>query len=111
MPKGKKDARTTFYTEKSIHIKVTLAQHAAFKKRLADYGLGMREVLLECVERICDPANNYMEGMLNECVENKLLSRDRISLEGDVENLYKLIEQSEQAGRRTEDSGTDGEES
>lgn len=110
MSKRKKDARTTFYTEKSIHIKVTLARHAAFKKRLADYGLGMREVLLECVERICDPTNNYMEEMLNECVENKLLSRDRISLEGDVENLYKLIEQSEQVGRGPEESGTDGDE-
>ena len=110
MSKRKKDARTTFYTEKSIHIKVTLAQHAAFKKRLADYGLGTREVLLECVERICDPTNKYMEEMLNECVENKLLSRNRISLEGDVENLYKLIEQSEQVGRGPKESGIDGDE-
>ena len=96
MPKRKKDARTRHYTEKSIHIKVTLAQHAAFKKKLADYGLQMREVLHECIERICDPDNQYMEEMLNECVEYKLLARDRISLEGDVENLYKLIEESNQ---------------
>ena len=45
-----KDAKTRYYTDKSIHIKTTLAQHAAFKKRLADFGLGMREVLLECIE-------------------------------------------------------------
>ena len=94
MSKGKKDARIKYYTEKSIHIKVTLAQHAAFKKKLADHGLQMREVLHECIERICDPNNQYMGELLNECVEYKLLSRDRISLEGDVENLYKLIEQS-----------------
>jgi len=94
MSKGKKDARVKYYTEKSIHIKVTLAQHAAFKKRLVDYGLAMREVLHECIERICDPNNEYMQELLNECVEFKLLPRDRISLEGDVENLYKLIEQS-----------------
>ena len=94
MSKRKKDARTKHYMEKSIHIKVTLAQHAAFKKKLADYGLQMREVLHECIERICDPNSEYMEGMLNECVENKLIQRDRISLEGDVENLYRLIEES-----------------
>ena len=105
MSKGKKDVRIKYYTEKSIHIKVTLAQHAAFKKKLADYGLQMREVLHECIERICDPNNQYMEEMLNECVENKLLSRDRISLEGDVENLYKLIEQSEQ-NRKKSGEGT-----
>ena len=87
------DAKTKYYTHKSIHIKTTLAQQAAFKKRLADYGLGMREVLLECIERICDPNNTYMQELLNECVENKLLPRNRITLEGDVENLYKLIEQ------------------
>ena len=98
---GEKDARIKYYTEKSIHIKVTLAQHSAFKKKLADYGLQMREVLHECIERICDPNNEYMEEMLNECVENKLLSRDRITLEGDVENLYRLIEQSGQGGRGT----------
>ena len=92
MSKEKKDVRVKYYTEKSIHIKVTLAQHAAFKKKLADYGLQMREVLHECIERICDPNNDYMEGMLNECVEYKLLTRDRINLDGDVENLYKIIE-------------------
>jgi len=94
MSKRKKDARVKYYTEKSIHIKVTLAQHAQFKKRLADYGLQMREVLHECIERICDPNNEYMQGLLNECVEYKILPRDRISHEDDVENLYKLIEQS-----------------
>ena len=97
MSKGNKNARVKYYTEKSIHIKVTLAQHAAFKKKLADYGLQMREVLHECIERICDPNNGYMEGMLNECVENKLIQRDRISLEGDVENLYRLIEESHES--------------
>ena len=95
---SKKDARTNYYTEKSIHIKTTLAQHAAFKKRLADYGLAMREVLLECVERICDTNNTYMQELLNECVENKLLPRNCITLEGDVENLYRLIEQSDKGG-------------
>ena len=104
MSKGKKDARVKYYTEKSIHIKVTLAQHAAFKKRLADHGLQMREVLHECIERICDPENQYMEGLLNECIEYKLLSRDRISLAGDVENLYKLIEQSGQDRKTTNES-------
>lgn len=104
MSKGKKDARVKYYTEKSIHIKVTLAQHAAFKKRLADHGLGMREVLHECIERICDPTNRYMEGLLNECVENKLLPRDRVHLEGDVENIYKLIESNANCGENTEDS-------
>ena len=93
----KENVKIKYYTEKSIHIKTTLAQHAAFKKCLADYGLGMREVLLECIERICDPNNEYMQGLLNDCVENKFLSRDRITLQGDVENLYKLIEQSEEA--------------
>ena len=92
------DARTKHYTKKSIHIKTTLAQQAAFKKRLADYGLGMREVLLECIERICDPNNEYMQELLNECVENKLLPRNRITLQGDVENLYRLIEQGGEAG-------------
>ena len=92
------DARTNHYTKKSIHIKTTLAQQAAFKKRLADYGLGMREVLLECIERICDPNNEYMQELLNECVENKLLPRNRITLQGDVENLYRLIEQSGETG-------------
>ena len=90
---SKNDVRTKYYTGKSIHIKTTLAQHASFKKRLADYGLGMREVLLECVERICDTNNTYMQELLNECVENKLLPRNRITLEGDVENLYRLIEE------------------
>jgi len=109
MPKEKKDARIKYYTEKSIHIKVTLAQHAAFKKRLADHGLQMREVLHECIERICNTENQYMEGLLNECVEYKLLARDRISLEGDVENLYKLIQEGDHS-RGTEgiDSGKDG---
>ena len=92
------DAKTKHYTKKSIHIKTTLAQQAAFKKRLADYGLGMREVLLECIERICDPNNNYMQELLNECVENKLLPRNCITLEGDVENLYRLIEQGGESG-------------
>ena len=92
------DARTKHYTKKSIHIKTTLAQQAAFKKRLADYGLGMREVLLECIERICDPNNEYMQELLNECVENKLLPRNRITLQGDVENLYRLIEQGGETG-------------
>jgi len=100
--KENKDARTRYYTDKSIHIKTTLAQHAAFKKQLADYGLGMREVLLECIERICDPNNTYMQELLNECVENKLLPRNRITLEGDVENLYRLIE--EDRNQPTEDS-------
>tara|TARA_X000000950_G_scaffold288538_1_gene405867 strand:+ start:10848 stop:11159 length:312 start_codon:yes stop_codon:yes gene_type:complete len=97
------DAKTRYYTKKSIHIKTTLAQQAAFKKRLADYGLGMREVLLECIERICDPSNTYMQELLNECVENKLLPRNRITLEGDVENLYRLIEQDRERG--TPDGG------
>ena len=97
------DAKTRYYTKKSIHIKTTLAQQAAFKKRLADYGLGMREVLLECIERICDPNNTYMQELLNECVENKLLPRNRITLEGDVENLYRLIEQDRECGE--EDGG------
>ena len=101
------DARTNHYTKKSIHIKTTLAQQAAFKKRLADYGLGMREVLLECIERICDPNNEYMQELLNECVENKLLPRNRITLQGDVENLYRLIEQGGETrgegGRNEED--------
>ena len=92
------DAKTKHYTKKSIHIKTTLAQQAAFKKRLADYGLGMREVLLECIERICDTNNEYMQELLNECVENKLLPRNRITLEGDVENLYRLIEQGGENG-------------
>ena len=100
------DAKTRYYTKKSIHIKTTLAQQAAFKKRLADYGLGMREVLLECIERICDPNNEYMQELLNECVENKLLPRNRITLEGDVENLYRLIEQDRERG---ETSGGDEE--
>ena len=100
------DAKTRYYTKKSIHIKTTLAQQAAFKKRLADYGLGMREVLLECIERICDPNNKYMQELLNECVENKLLPRNRITLEGDVENLYRLIEQDRERG---ETSGGDEE--
>ena len=95
---SKKDAKTRYYTEKSIHIKTTLAQHAAFKKRLVDYGLGMREVLLECIERIRDPNNEYMQELLNECVENKLLPRNRITLQGDVENLYRLIEQGGETG-------------
>ena len=103
MSKGNKNARIKYYTEKSIHIKVTLAQHANFKKKLADYGLQMREVLHECIERICDPDNEYMEGMLNECVENKLLARDHISLEGDVENLYKLIEKGNSPRSKTSD--------
>ena len=93
MSKEKTNAKAKYFTEKSIHIKTTLAQHAAFKKRLADYGLGMREVLLECVERICDADNPYMQELLNECVENKLLPRNCITLEGDVENLYRLIEE------------------
>ena len=101
MSKENKNARIKYYTEKSIHIKVTLAQHAAFKKKLADYGLHMREVLHECIERICNAENEYMEGMLNECVENKLITRDHISLEGDVENLYKLIEESDPTGSKT----------
>ena len=105
MGKRRKDARTKHYMEKSIHIKVTLAQHAAFKKKLADYGLQMREVLHECIERICSEDNEYMEGMLNECVENKLIQRDRISLEGDVENLYKLIEEGREDRGQTRDSG------
>ena len=92
------DAKTRYYTKKSIHIKTTLAQQAAFKKRLADYGLGMREVLVECIERICDPTNTYMQELLNECVENKLLPRNCITLEGDVENLYRLIEQGGESG-------------
>ena len=96
------DAKTKHYTKKSIHIKTTLAQQAAFKKRLADYGLGMREVLLECIERICDPNNDYMQELLNECVENKLLPRNRITLEGDVENLYRLIEQGGQSGNSSD---------
>ena len=104
MSKEKKNARIKYYTEKSIHIKVTLAQHAAFKKKLADYGLQMREVLHECIERICDPNNQYMEDMLNECVEYKLLPRDRISLEGDVENLYKLIEESREDNGKSDPS-------
>ena len=101
------DARTKHYTKKSTHIKTTLAQQAAFKKRLADYGLGMREVLLECIERICDPNNEYMQELLNECVENKLLPRNRITLQGDVENLYRLIEEGgenrRESGRNEED--------
>ena len=92
------DAKTRYYTKKSIHIKTTLAMQAAFKKRLADYGLGMREVLLECIERICDPNNEYMQELLNECVENKLLPRNCITLDGDVENLYRLIAQSDEGG-------------
>ena len=104
MSKGNKNARVKYYTEKSIHIKVTLAQHAAFKKKLADYGLQMREVLHECIERICDPDNAYMEGMLNECVENKLVARDHISLEGDVENLYKLIEENGSSGSKSDEN-------
>ena len=100
------DARTRHYTKKSIHIKLTLAQQAQFKKRLADYGLGMREVLLECIERICDPNNQYMQELLNECVENKLLPRNRITLEGDVENLYRLIEED---GSNRNKSGRDEE--
>ena len=103
-----KDAKTRYYTDKSIHIKTTLAQHAAFKKHLADFGLGMREVLLECIERICDPNNSYMQELLNECVENKFLPRNRITLEGDVENLYRLIEEG--GDTRTEESGDAGEE-
>ena len=95
------DARTKYYTEKSIHIKTTLAQHAAFKKCLADYGLGMREVLLECIERICDSNNEYMQELLNECVENKLLPRNRVTLDGDVENLYKLIGEGNEDGKGT----------
>ena len=98
------DAKTRQYTKKSIHIKTTLTQQAAFKKRLADYGLGMREVLLECIERICDPNNTYMQELLNECVENKLLARDHISLEGYVENLYKLIEESDPTGSKTNEN-------
>lgn len=96
------DAKTKHYTKKSIHIKTTLAMQAAFKKRLADYGLGMREVLLECIERICDPNNEYMQELLNECVENKLLPRNRITLDGDVENLYKLIEEAGSNGGTTD---------
>ena len=80
--------------------------HAEFKKRLADYGLGMREVLLECVERLCDKNNTYMQELLNECVENKLLPRDRITLEGDVENLYKLIEKSSEPRERQQSDKT-----
>jgi len=102
MSKGNSDARTKYFTGKSVHIKTTLAQHAAFKKRLADYGLGMREVLLECIERICDTDNTYMQELLNECVENKLLPRNRITLQGDVENLYRLIEENEDNRRPNE---------
>ena len=99
------DARTRHYTKKSIHIKLTLAQQAAFKKRLADYGLGMRGVLLECIERICNPNDEYMQELLNECVENKLLPRNCITLDGDVENLYKLIEETGGSGESTDGDG------
>lgn len=109
MSKGNKNARVKYYTEKSIHIKVTLAQHAAFKKKLADYGLQMREVLHECIERICDPNNEYMEEMLNECVENKLLTRDHINLEDDVENLYKIIETSGRSRDKAEKASSENE--
>ena len=92
------ETKQKYFMDKSIHIKCTLAQHAEFKKVLADYGLGMREVLLECIERICDPNEIYMKELLNVCVENKILPRNRVSLQGDVENIYKLIEQSGQTG-------------
>lgn len=101
------DKREKYFMDKSIHIKCTLAQHAEFKKVLADYGLGMREVLLECIERMCDPNEEYMKELLNECVENRILPRNRVSLQGDVENIYKLIEQSEPSGNQ---NGTGKEE-
>ena len=101
--KEKDNAKAKYYMEKSIHIKTTLAQHATFKKRSADYGLGMREVLLECVERICDPNNEYMQELLNECVENKFLPRNHITLQGDVENIYRIIEKGDQSRDQDED--------
>jgi hypothetical protein len=99
------DAKTNHYTKKSIHVKLTLAQQAQFKKRLADYGLQMREVLLTCIEKICNPDDEYMQELLNECVENRLLPRDHITLDGDVENLYKLI--GESRSNRRKDIGSE----
>lgn len=101
------DKRAKYFMGKSIHIKCTLAQHAEFKKVLADHGLGMREVLLECIERLCDPNEEYMKELLNVCVENRILARNRVSLQGDVENIYKLIEQSESSGN---ENGKDDKE-
>ena len=50
--KSKADARFKHYSKKSLHITCTLAEHAAFKKVLLDYGLSMQEVLYQCLIRI-----------------------------------------------------------
>lgn len=106
---SKIDPEYKYYTKKSLHIMVTLAEQAEFKKVLAEYGLSMQEVLRESIRRICDPNDNYMRGMINECVENKILGKSGKYLEGDVENIYKLIESNRGSRGKTKgDSG--GEE-
>lgn len=95
---SKFDARYKHFTKKSLHIMVTLAESAELKKVLAEHGLTMQAVLRESIRRICDPTDNYMRRMINECVENKLLGKSGKYLAGDVENIYKLIEAEGQFG-------------
>ena len=92
MAKSKADARFQHYSKKSLHITCTLAEHAAFKKVLLDYGLSMQEVLYQCLIRITGENDNYMKELLDECVEIRITKKHNAYLEGDVENIYKLIE-------------------
>ena len=90
--RSKEDLRIKHYSKKSIHITCTLAEHAAFKKVLLDYGLPMQEVLYQCLTRITNGNDNYMKELLDECVEIRIAKKHNAYLEGDVENIYKLIE-------------------
>jgi len=102
---SKFDARYKHFTKKSLHIMVTLAEQAELKKVLAEHGLSMQEVLRESIRRICDPNDNYMQGMINECVENKILGKSGKYLDGDVENIYRLIESDGNLEGKSKDSG------
>ena len=99
MAKNKSDIRFKHYSKKSLHITCTLAEHAEFKKVLLDYGLSMQEVLYQCLIRITNGNDNYMKELLDECVEIRIAKKHNAYLEGDVENIYKLIESDDRDKR------------
>ena len=85
------DKLADFETKKSVHVSMTKAAHAEFRKKLFDLDLSMQEVFEDFVQRILAEQPSVMK-MLDEVAENKKMKKSKKFSKEDAESIFDLLE-------------------
>ena len=90
--------RYNFHNRKSVHIHLTLGNHAEFRTTLLKKGITMQDALEACAIKIAE-GNTWMEKMLDEVVEKKIKGELQIAA-AEADSIYELIQKDDPANDR-----------